>query len=892
MSITNLDRLFRPRSIAVVGASEKPQTVGSILVQNLVGGGFAGEIYPINPKYEQIQGLTAYRDVTQLPTASDLAIVAVPAQACASVLRQLAAQGNRAAVVISAGFREVGESGRALEQDLAAVARDCPGFRILGPNCLGFLVPGFRLNASFAAAMPAPGSVAFVSQSGALCTAALDWAIAENVGFSYFISLGNQLDVDFADLIDYLANDEQTHSLVLYIESLANARKFMSAARAFTQRKPIVVYKAGRFGASAAAAASHTGAMAGLDAAYEAAFQRAAIVRVFDSDQLVDCAELLARSPLPRGNRLAIVTNAGGPGVMATDALIAEGGALAALSAETINKLKTILPAAASAHNPVDVLGDATADRFARASRLVLQDDNVDALLAILTPQAMTRPLECAEQLSAALGAQPKPTLAAFMGEHSMQAARRRLNRAHVPTYTTPERAVRSFLHLASYAHRLETLYEAPRSIPLAFQSPQTTRRAQCDSILAAGAFLSEPAAKQVLQLYDIPTVPTRLARSAAEVTAVADEIGYPLVMKIVSRDIVHKSDVGGVRVKIEGPDELRRAYEEMLIGMRTCCPGAAIDGVSLQLYVHPPYAIELILGAQSDPAIGPVLMIGLGGVTAEIHRDCSFELPPLDERLATRMLERLRSWRLLAGYRGRRRMATEALVSTLLRFSTLIAENPRIASCDINPLLVTPDAVLALDARISVDPQLAPIRPYGHLAIAPYPEELTREVALKDGSRVVVRPIRPADEPLWHAMLDAASDNSIWQRFRSAVRSRVHTQARRYCFIDYDREMALVAEARVAGRPQLVGVGRLVADSNHQRAEFAVLVVDAWQGRGLGRQLLGALVDYARSAGLRQIYAETAYDNRRMLELFRSAGFQLRPIDHDPSTTAAELSL
>jgi acetyltransferase len=895
MSVRNFDLLFQPRSIAVVGASDRAGSVGYVLLRNLVQGGYQGAIYPLNPQHDEIQGLRCFADATQLPQAPDLAIVAVRAPLVANVIEQLAQAGNRTAVVISAGYGEIGAAGRQLEQQLADTLRRHPGYRVLGPNCLGFLAPRLHLNASFAAGTPQPGRVAFVSQSGALCTATLDWALSEEIGFSYFISLGNQLDIDFADLLDYLADDSHTESLVLYVESIRRARKFVSAARAFTRRKPIVVYKAGRFAQSAQAAASHTGALAGLDAAYDAAFRRAAMVRVYDSEEIFGCAELLARTRPPRGARLAIVTNAGGPGVMATDELIEHRGQLAELMPATIDALQQLLPPAWSHGNPVDVLGDAPPERFAAACQVVVRDPQVDGLLAILTPQAMTQPTPCAEQMAAAVAGVHKPTLAAWMGGPSVAAARSVLNAQHIPTLDTPEQAVRSFLYLASYARDLETLYQAPKAVPLPFTRTPAER---CQALLAEcrdrSGTLTQTESKAILDIYDIPHTRPLLARSAAEARQAALELGFPLVMKLLSPDITHKSDVGGVRLNLHTVDDVEQAFGQIMAGVQQARPTARVAGVTLERYLDPLDGVELILGCRRDATFGPVIMVGYGGVATELFRDCSFELPPIDERLAARLLERLRCWPLLTGYRGRPAMAIDRLIETLLRFSTLIAELPQLAELDINPLLVTPHEVVALDARVVLDAQqVQPGEPlYAHLAIAPYPIDLVEPVVLTDGTPVVIRPIRPEDEPAWHAMLDAASDHSIRQRFRAPVRGSVHLQAARYCFIDYDREMAFVVEAHVAGAPQLVGVGRLVADREHETAEFAVLVIDAWHRRGLGSRLLDKCLAHARAIGIHRVRAETSWDNVPMLGLFRARGFTLHRAPNDPTTVLAELPL
>ena len=608
------------------------------------------------------------------------------------------------------------------------------------------------------------------------------------------------LDVDFADCIDYLADDSNTSALVLYVEAIHRAREFLSAARAFTRRKPLVVYKAGRSEASARAAASHTGAMAGLDSAYDAAFRRAAIVRVDDSRELVNCAEMLARCRLPSGPALAILTNAGGPGVMATDALVGTRTRIAELSAETIDQLNTQLPASWSHHNPADILGDATPERFGQAASILINDPGVDGLLMILTPQAVTQPEVTAKVVVSAVAATPKPALATWMGGESVKSGRDYLRQHEIPTFDAPEDGVRAFSRMAEYAGGLRWLYATPTATPLTLPSSRRGRREQLGKLaLAHVGLLDEVSSKAILDIYGIPNSTPRIAHDEDEAVRYACEIGFPVVMKIHSPDISHKSDVGGVKTGLVDAEDVRRTFAEMLAQVGGRLPGARLDGVTVQRQVTRPYGVEIILGSRRDPTFGPVIMVGLGGTTAELLHDCAFELPPLDARLARNMLETLRIWPVLAEYRGRPALAIDGLIDVMLRFSVLIAECPEIEEADLNPLLLSPTEVLALDARFALNASSPHVgRPYAHLAIAPYPEEWIREAHLKSGTNVTLRPIRPEDEPRWHVMLDLASDRTIFARFRSLFRSVVHREATRYCFIDYDREMAFVAEAGI----------------------------------------------------------------------------------------------
>jgi acetyltransferase len=878
VSIHNLNKIFNPHRVAVIGASDNPSSVGYTVLKNLVGSGFRGVVYPVNPNREAVQGIQAYPDVQHLPHPPDLAVICTPAPTVPGLVRQLGEVGTRGLVIISAGFREIGEEGRKLEQQILEEQAKFPGMRILGPNCLGIIVPGIHLNASFAAATPLPGHIGFISQSGALCTSVLDWALDEGIGFSYFVSVGNMIDVSIADLIDYFGTQTETQSIILYIESITEAREFMSAARAFARTKPIVAYKAGRFQESAQAAASHTGAMAGVDAVYEAAFQRAGIVRVFEVDDMFDCAELLARQQPPKGDRLAIVTNAGGPGVMTTDTLISMDGHLATLSPETLETLNSFLPPFWSHGNPVDVLGDAPPERYAKAVEAVLKDPNVDAVLVILTPQAMTDPTGTARAVAQVASGSRKPVLAAWMGGRSVAQGLQIFNEARIPSYTTPEKAVRAFMHLVHYARNLEILHETPRDIPMAFRLDRQRLRPVFDSVLAEGAdILSESLSKAFLEAYEIPVTRPQLARTPKEAVELARQIGYPVVLKIHSPQITHKTDVGGVALNINSDDGVRTAFQEIIQRAQQRRPDATVIGVTVQKHITRGNDVELIIGSKKDPVFGVVIMVGMGGVAAEVFRDRALALPPLNESLARRMLESLKSWPLLRGYRGRPGVNIDRLIEILMRFSYLVADYPEIREIDVNPLLVTPTDAIALDARVIVDRDVMVhgARPYSHLAIRPYPEEFVTQRTLKDGTVVTLRPIKPEDEPMWHDLLANCSTQSIWFRFRYLFKQTTHEMATRYCFIDYDREIGIVAEIEEEGQNKLIGVGRLVADMNHEEAEYAVIVVDRWHGRGLGGLLTDYCLEVARRWGVKRVVAETTKDNARMLATFRNRGFE-----------------
>ena len=807
MSIRNLDKIFDPHSIAVIGANEVPRSVGYTVFRNLITSGYQGAVYPVNPRYEAVHGIRAYEGIENLPTVADLAVICTPAAIVPGIVRSCGEKGVRGIIILTAGFREAGENGRNLEEAIRHEQRKFDGMRILGPNCLGIIVPWRHLNASFAATTPEPGHIGFISQSGALCTSVLDWAMDEHIGFSHFVSVGNMLDVSMGDLIDYFGSRTETRSIILYMEAIGEAREFLSAARAFARTKPIVAYKAGRFPESAQAAASHTGAMVGVDAVYEAAFQRAGIERILEIDDMFDCAELLARQLSPKSDRLAIITNAGGPGVMTTDALIAHGGHLAVLAAETLAALDEILPECWSRGNPVDIVGDAPPERFAGALKAVLKDKNVDAVLVILAPLAMTDATATARAVAGVAALSRKPVLAAWMGSRVVREGIQELTALGVPTYKTPAKAVQAFLHLVSYARNLTILHETPRDLPLKFGLERSRLRAAFQALLAKKMnVLSEIASKSLLEAYEIPVTRPHPARTAHEAVEAAQTLGYPVVLKIDSPQISHKTEVNGVVLDLPNEKAVAEAFEQITSRARQLRPDADVAGVTVQKMMTYPNSFELILGTKKDPVFGPVIMVGMGGVAAEVFHDRALGLPPLNEVLARRMLESLKSWPLLCGYRGKPAANIERLLEIIVRFSCLVAECPEIKELDINPLWVTPEEVIALDARVVVDrrppgrqgagasPAAEGNRPYSHLAIRPYPEEYVTQRRLKDGAAVTLRPIKPEDEPLWHELLARCSTQSRWFRFNYLFKQTTHEMASRYCFIDYDRELAIVA--------------------------------------------------------------------------------------------------
>ena len=878
MSIHNLDQIFRPHRIALIGVTINPNSVGGKVLTNLIGGGFRGVVYPVNPESEAVLGVPCFPSVASLPKTPDLAVICTPAEQVPALVRECGEAGIRGLIIMSAGFKETGAAGKLLEDQIKFEARRFDGMRILGPNCLGIIVPGLGLNVSFAMGMPKAGHVAFISQSGALCTSVLDWAAEGKIGFSHFVSIGNTIDVDFGTMIDYFGQDETTKSIVLYIESISQAQKFMTAARAFARSKPIIAYKAGRFPESAKAAASHTGAMASEDAVYNAAFQRAGLARVYDIGDIFDCVELIGFNKIPEGDRLGIVTNAGGPGVMATDALIAANGVLADFSDETLTKLNEGLPPSWSHRNPVDVLGDATAKRLAKATQIVLEDPQVDAVLVILTPQAMTNPNAAAKAIGALAEGTRKPILAAWLGGVSMREGIRILMEKGVAAYQTPEQAIRSFMILVAYARNLKTLYETPKDMPVRFSMDREKLRSEfIASHFNTDSVLSEDVSKILLGKYGIPSTTPYPAETPDDAVRIGEEIGYPVVMKIHSPDITHKTDVGGVALDLDDETMVRNAFDRMMTRVAVRAPQARLEGVTIQRMVDVKDAVELILGIKKDASFGTVMMVGMGGVEAELIGDRSLGFPPLNERLARRMLESLKIWPLLQGYRSRPPADVDRLIEIMIRMSYLAADYPEILELDINPLLVTPRDVMTLDARIVIDREIIgkPVEPYSHLVLRPYPEKYASTVTLKDGSEVILRPIKPEDEPLWLAMLGSCSRETIYSRFRYFFHWNSHEAATRFCYIDYNREIAIVAEIIEDGKRKLVGVGRLIADPDHESVEYAVLIIDAWQKKELGSLLTDYCIEIAEKWKLKRIVAQTTTDNRSMISVFEKRGFK-----------------
>jgi acetyltransferase len=883
-----LRAIFAPRSMAIIGASETPGSVGQTLLRNAIASPFGGTVYPVNPKRESVLGIEAYPSIGAIGKPIDLALIATPARTVPSVIRECAAVGVKGAIVISAGFKEVGAAGVALEQEVLAEARK-GHMRLIGPNCLGVMNPHLGLNATFASTIANPGNVGFISQSGALCTSILDWSFRENVGFSAFVSIGSMLDVNWGDLIYYLGDDPNTDSIVIYMESIGDARSFLSAAREVALTKPIVVIKAGRTEAAAKAATSHTGALTGSDDVLDAAFERCGVLRVNTIDDLFNMAEILAKQPRPKGRKLTILTNAGGPGVLATDALTRDGGELAPLSDRVLNDLNACLPPHWSHGNPIDILGDADPARYAASVAAAADNPDSDGLLVILTPQSMTDPTAIAQELTRYADSK-KPLLASWMGGEVVAEGEAILNQANIFTFPYPDTATHVFNLMWRYSESLTGLYETPRMLP----EGQVKRELVSQTIAAirnsGRTLLTEFEAKLVLAAYDIPTVETRIATSEDEAVAAADEIGYPIAIKIYSEVITHKTDVGGVKLDLPNGDAVREAYREIAASVREKFGednfAKNFEGVTVQPMLDLSDGYELIVGSSIDPQFGPVLLFGTGGQLVEVFEDRAIALPPLNTTLAQRTIEKTRIYKALQGVRGRAAIDIEGLQQILVRFSQLTLEHRAIKEIDINPLLVKPvnsgaQTIVALDARIVLHDPDMPHKALPKPAIRPYPMKYVAPWTTKDGYEVTIRPISPEDEPLIADFHKTLSEESVYQRFFHMMKlsQRVlHSRLTRICFIDYDREMALVAEGHnpETGEREIWGVSRLTKLHGIDVAEFGLLISDHAQGKGLGGELLSRIVQVGRDEGLESIEADILAQNRAMQHVAEKVGFTI----------------
>lgn len=880
MSHHYLNQLFAPQSVAVFGASEREKAVGTVVFQNLLSAGFKGALYPINPKHSEIQGQTAYPNLVALNKPVDLAVVATPAATVPGIIRQCGEHGVKGVVVVSAGFAEAGNRGKRLQKDITDIARQY-AMHIIGPNCLGIMRPSVGLNATFSRNQAQAGNLALVSQSGAMCTAILDWAATQGIGFSTVITLGDTADVDFGDTLDYLALDPKTDSILLYVEGIHDARGFMSGLRTASRMKPVIVLKAGRYEEGSRAVMSHTGAIVGGDDAFDAALERAGVVRANTIAQLFSAAQILSSGIRVQQDRLLIITNGGGPGVMATDRAVEMGLRMAELSPTTLAELNKVLPFTWSHGNPVDILGDADPERYAAALKICMQDESIDGILVMLTPQAMTDPAGVATTVinscdTSKKGKPCKPILTCWMGEQQVATGRQLLAEAGVPHFRTPEAAVEAFAYLTQYRSNQKLLMQVPPSVQEQKTEPDVDgARLIIESVLAEGRrSLSTTESRAILSAFRIPALPTILVRSPAEALVAAESLGYPVVLKISSPDIHHKSDVDGVRLNVASAHAVRSVYQELLETTRRNLPEARIDGVTVESMYHSNSSRELMIGVVRDPVFGPVISFGMGGTSVEIHRDRAVALPPLNDYMIKKTVCRTRVARLLGKFRNMPPIHFDSLWKVMQRVSEMVCELPEIVEMDINPLMADANGVMAVDARFIINYPPTTARRYDHMAIHPYPNDLVKRLQLADGTDIVIRPIRPEDAEMEQEFVRNLSKESRYMRFMQSLRELTPDMLVRLTQIDYDREMAFLALTRQDGQDVEMGVARYAINPDKMSCEFALVIADEWQNRGLGGLMMQTLIDAARAKGLRTIEGEVLPHNHGMLKLMQRLGF------------------
>lgn len=875
MGVENLDKIFNPKRIAVIGASDREGSIGAKLMRNLVGRGFSGAVYPVNPFKSAVQGVTAYPNILKIPWKVDLAVIATPAHTVPQIIEECGKAGVSGVIIVSAGFREACGEGENLEKQIVEHMKKY-NLRIIGPNSLGIIRPSIGLNATFVDRPVATGRIAFISQSAALCASVLDWASEAGVGFSAVVSTGSMIDVDFGDLIDYFGTDPQTRSIILYMESAGDARKFLSAARGFARAKPIIVIKAGCFPESREVALSHVGALCGEDEVYDAAFRRAGMVRVEAIKDLFNCAEALAMQSSPRGPNLTIITNAGGPAIMATDALIAKGGCLTKLSEETIQRLKNILPPYCRAANPIDIFEEATVDRFRKVMEICFRDPNSDGFLIIYTPQGAADPISTAKALIELAKDLKKPVLASFIGEGACRKARQILQRNGVPAFSTPEEAAATFMYMYTYTQNLELLYQTPEEISMEFSIPAFLKELLKRAVKENRTALSQSEALQFLESYAIPVLESAVAKTPEEAEAAASKLGYPVVMKAVSPQMIHKSKAGGVILNVWSEGEVKIFFEELARRVKAC--DAEFKGVLIQPMIRD-RGFELLLGAKRDIEFGSVIIFGAGGVDAELTRDISVGLPPLNQVLARRLIEKTRIYRSLT--ESHLNLNLRLLDEVLVKFSQLVVDFPEIKEIEINPLMMTEKGAVAVDARIIIDEEAISkgTRPHQHLVISPYPKKYITRFKMKNGMQVILRPIKPEDESMLRTFYQSLSEETVRLRFLQAIYQFPRELLTRQCNLDYDREIAIIAETEENDR-KMIAMGMLTADPGRKSGEFAVVVGDAWQGMGLGSKLVDYLVEIGEDMGLENVYAYISSDNAKMITLCAERNFKIERIN------------
>jgi acetyltransferase len=892
-----LNPLFAPKSVAVFGASDRPDSVGQIVFQNMLQGGFKGALYPINAKNPQVQGQRAYASISEIDEPVELVVIATPPKTVPGIIEECGLHGVKAAVIITAGFGEIGAEGAALERLLLENARRY-NIRLIGPNCLGIMRPSIGLNATFNKGSADVGNIALISQSGALCTAILDWATRNDVGFSSVVSMGSSTDVDFGEILDYLVSDSNTHSILMYIEGIRDARRFMSALRAAARIKPVILVKVGRHPAGSKAAMSHTASLVGADDVFDAAFSRVGVVRVQTVTQLFTAARALSFGFHPVGNRLALVTNGGGPGVMAADRASDLGLVMATLSDKTVEYLDQYLPPNWPRCNPVDIIGDAQADRYFHAVKACLDDENVDGVLAILTPQAMTKPLESAQVIidlakSYSTGTRNKPLLTCWMGETQVATSRDAFTKAHLPHFRTPEPAVEVFSHLYAYHRSQKLLMQMPGPLSHHVQPDVESARMIIEGAMQEHRkVLTEMESKALLAAFNIPVARTMVAHSPSEALLIAQQLGFPVAMKVNSPDITHKTDAGGVVLNLNNAHEVRAAYQHIIDNVHHNRPNAKMDGISIEPMIVKPNGRELMIGVTTDPVFGPVITFGAGGTTVEIMGDRAVALPPLNHFLVKDLIDSTHISHMLGHFRNMLPANIEALEDVLLRVSEMVCELPLLKEMDINPLILDENGALAADARVVVEYRQPNPDRYAHMAIYPYPTHLVNEWQLADGTDITIRPIRPEDAALVKKFVHDLSEESKYFRFMNSVQELTEDMLARLTQIDYSREMALVAVTEVEGNEVELGVARYAINPDGDTCEFALVIADNVAGKGLGQKLMVSLMDAARSKGLSVIEGEVLNNNHRMLKLMNRLGFAIKTSEEDPAVMKVSKAL
>ena len=880
-----LTSLFEPKTVAVIGASERENSVGSVIFRNILDSGFKGRLYPINPKYESINGLAAYKSIEDIGARVELAVIATRPKTVPEIVEQCGRSGIKNIIIISAGFSEAGHAGAALERKTLEIARSY-GVRVLGPNCLGVIRPEIGLNATFARVTASEGNLALVSQSGAICSAVLDWAASNKVGFSSVISLGSTADVDFGEILDYLVYDNRTHYILLYIEGIRNSRRFMSALRSAARIKPIILLKAGRHAGGSAAVQVHSGMLAGSDIVFDAAIRRSGVVRVKTIGQLFYASKALASKFKPQGKRLAIITNGGGPGAMAADRAGDMDIPLAVLSADTMKSLNTSLSPNWSRSNPIDIAGDASPAQYRDAITAAAQDDGVDGILVMLAPQAMTQPTKVAQSVIEVSNTTSKAIIACWMGQEHVEEGRLAMENAGIPAFRMPETAVELYYHISTYYRNQTLLLQTPYGA--ASLTPQETEGAKMlvEAVLQEHRkVLSEMESKAILRAFRIPVAQTMVARTPTEALLLAEQIGFPIAMKVDSPDLIRKSDAGGVRLNIANAPAVRNAYHDIIEVVQKRHPNARINGVSIEPYLARPNGRELMIGVVRDPTFGPIITFGSGGTEVEIFSDRAIALPPLNRYLAQDLIRSTRAAKLLGEFRNMPPINMEALEDVLLHISEMVCELPWLQELDLNPLIVDENGAIAADARIVIDHAATSGDRYSHMAIHPYPSHLVQEWEQPNGMVITIRPIRPEDAEMEQEFVKNLSDESKYYRFMDTLRELTQSMLVRFTQIDYDREMALVATLpEKDGKTVQIAVARYVTNPDGETVEFALAVADAWQKHGIGRKLMSALIESARIKGYRAIVGDVLSQNTKMFRLMGSLGFTIHPHPDDPA--------